>query len=251
MRYRVEGPKAFGIAENPRGDCQGVGGKVESPRGTNTPGVEELPQGDETSRVTPKGNIVPEAEGQGQVGDINSPANRDTEGSGNNSCGEEMAGGQEPAAPLSPQRGTAEVRRVEVSTHRHPYGGDSARPNHGMLARCKYGLLVPEDTASKPDATEPQGSGDSTEDTLETGHPYGRETGIGERNGRRALIACGQPEDEAEERGPPKRQRTLNVCGHQGGGGGGVPPTQKRALPVCGQGMEGVIPTRLLRSPNA
>ena len=43
------GPKASRVAENPRGDHQGVGGRVELPRGIDTPGIEELPQGDKTS----------------------------------------------------------------------------------------------------------------------------------------------------------------------------------------------------------
>ena len=41
-----------------RGDCQGVGGGVDSPKGTDTPGVEELPWGDETSGVSPEGDGV-------------------------------------------------------------------------------------------------------------------------------------------------------------------------------------------------
>ena len=38
------GGEASGVAENPRGDFQVVGGGVESPRGTNIPRVEELPR---------------------------------------------------------------------------------------------------------------------------------------------------------------------------------------------------------------
>ena len=39
------GSKASRVTENPGGDRQGVGGGVELPRGTDTPGVEELPRG--------------------------------------------------------------------------------------------------------------------------------------------------------------------------------------------------------------
>ena len=46
------GPKASGLAGNPRGGCHGVGGGVELLQGINTPGVEELPQGDENPGVT-------------------------------------------------------------------------------------------------------------------------------------------------------------------------------------------------------
>ena len=42
------GHEASRVAENHRRDRQGVGGKVESPKGINTPGVEELPRGDKT-----------------------------------------------------------------------------------------------------------------------------------------------------------------------------------------------------------
>ena len=38
---------------------------------------------------------------------------------------------------------------------------------------------------------------------------------MAERNEQRALLACGQPEDKAEERAPPKWQRMLNACSHQ------------------------------------
>ena len=84
-----------------------MGGGFKLSRGTDTPGVKELPWGDKTSRVTPEGNRVPGADRQWWVGDRNSPATQDTEGGGNTSCGEEMASGQEPAALQSPQRGTA------------------------------------------------------------------------------------------------------------------------------------------------
>ena len=62
------------MAKKPGGDCQGVGGGVESPMVTNTPGVEELPQREETYIVTFEGDGVPEMDGQGRTGDGNSPA---------------------------------------------------------------------------------------------------------------------------------------------------------------------------------
>ena len=42
---REGGPEASVVAENPGGDRQGVGGEVQLPRGTDTPGVENLSQG--------------------------------------------------------------------------------------------------------------------------------------------------------------------------------------------------------------
>ena len=59
-------PEASRVAKTPGGDRQGVGGGVELPRGTNTPGVEELPWGNQTSGVTLEGDKVPGEDGQGQ-----------------------------------------------------------------------------------------------------------------------------------------------------------------------------------------
>ena len=98
--YKIErGPKASIVAENPGKECQGVLGRVESPRGVDTPGMEELPQGYETSGVNPEGDVVPGANGQGQGGDENSSAYRDTEARRDTSSGKEMASGPGPADP--------------------------------------------------------------------------------------------------------------------------------------------------------
>ena len=156
------------------------------PRGTDTPGVEEFPWGEETSGVNLKGNGVPGADIQGRGGDGNSPATRDTEGSSNLSRGEEVASRQEPAAPPSPHRGTTEVEIGEVSTERHP---DGARPKHSALARREYGLLAPAEPAGNPAAAGPQGIRDSPNDTTGTGGTYRRETGAEERNRQRVLLA--------------------------------------------------------------
>ena len=64
------GRKASGVAEKPQGSRQGVGGGVESPQGTNTPIVTELPQGDETPGVTTT-KEVPREDRQGWGGDEN------------------------------------------------------------------------------------------------------------------------------------------------------------------------------------
>ena len=52
VRNGKESPEASGVEENSWGDCQGVGGGLDLPRGTNTPRVEELPRGGKISRVT-------------------------------------------------------------------------------------------------------------------------------------------------------------------------------------------------------
>ena len=71
----------------------------------------------------------------------------------------------------------------------------------------------------------------------------------------------GQPEEE--ERGPPERQRTLNACSHQGGGGvhsvvrasraqpgdGGGQPAQAAGSPESSEGTEeGGAPTNQQRA---
>ena len=43
------------------------------PRGIDIPGVEDMPQGDKTSRVTPKGDRVSEEDVRGRGGDGNPP----------------------------------------------------------------------------------------------------------------------------------------------------------------------------------
>ena len=80
-------------------------GEVESPRGIDTPGVEELPWGDETSRVTPEGDVVAGADLKGQGGERNSPATRDTKASGYIRSGKEMVSGPGPVAPQRPKWG--------------------------------------------------------------------------------------------------------------------------------------------------
>ena len=58
MEGREASRKASGVADNPRGDRQGVGWGVELPQGIKNPISEEFSQGDDTPRVTPKGYRV-------------------------------------------------------------------------------------------------------------------------------------------------------------------------------------------------
>ena len=67
-----------------------MGGGFESPRGTDNPVVEDLPQGDENDGGTLEGDRVPGGDRMGRVGDRNSPATRNTKGSTNTSGREEM-----------------------------------------------------------------------------------------------------------------------------------------------------------------
>ena len=172
---------------------------------TNTPGVEELPQRDETSGVTLKGDRVPGTDGWVRGGDRNSPTTRDTKGSVNNISGEEMTSGQDPEAPHIPQRGMAKGNIVELSTKRHTDGAYSARPEYSALVCREYTLLLPEEPAGDPAAAWPQWSVGSPEGTMGIGGIDRRETRTMERNGQCTLLACGQPEDEDEEQGPNSR----------------------------------------------
>ena len=63
------GREASGVAETPQRSCQVVGGGVELPQGTNTPGVAELPQGDKNPRMITAGKGVPREDGWGREGD--------------------------------------------------------------------------------------------------------------------------------------------------------------------------------------
>ena len=213
--------EASGVAENPVGNCHGVGGGVESPRGINIPGVEELPRGDNTSGVTPKGNRVLGEDIQGRGRDGTPLTTRETESRRDSGGNKKMTSEPGTAAAPRPHRGTAAGRGSKVRPHRHPDGAKGAVHERAS----KYSLLVPAELACDPDAAEIQEGGDGHEATMGTGDQYVRETDTGDQTGKRALLARGMPEDADKERIPPKRQHALNACSHQGGGGerGGIP----------------------------
>ena len=96
-----------GVALNPGGDCQGVGGAIELPRGTKTPGVERFPRGGETSIVTPEGYGVPGGDGRGWGGDENSPATQDTKVAATDRGGGKTSGPGPVAQPRQQRDGTA------------------------------------------------------------------------------------------------------------------------------------------------
>ena len=85
------------------------------PKGTDNPGVEELP-GKKTSSVTLERNGVLGIDERGRGDGGNSSAIQDTKGNTEASRREEMASGQEPVAPPSTPWGTAEGGRGG-STH--------------------------------------------------------------------------------------------------------------------------------------
>ena len=218
------------------------------PRGINTPGMEELTGGDETSGVTPEVDGVSGVDRKVQGGDVNSPAIQDIKASGDRSSGEGMASRLGPAARLNPQRGTVARRGSEISTCRHSDGAVSARPKHGALLSREYDLLAPEEPVGYPAAAEPQKYGDSNNSTMVTGGSDIGETETRDWNGQQAILVCSQLEDSEEESIPPNRHHAFNACGHQGEEGG-VPRTQQRALPARSQGREGDTPNRPCAPP--
>ena len=183
------GRETSGVSEHPGGDWKGVGGGVKLPRGINTPGVEEFPWWDETSRVTPEGDRVLGEYGRGQGGDGNSSTTRETEANGNSGSDEEMT--------IDP--GPAAGRGSEVRLYRHPNGADGARPKFAS----KYGLLAPTELAGDPASTELQEHGNVHDATTKTGGLDAREAETGHRNRQHVLLACGQMEEDNKEQRPP------------------------------------------------
>ena len=221
------GGEASRVAENPGGGSQGVGGGVESPQGIDTPGVEELPRGGETSGVTPKRDKVPGGGGSdgGREG-TNPPTTQETNACGDRGGDKGLTGGPELAAPPHPQRGTAAGDSTETP-YKHPDGANSARPKHGALAHRKYSSLAPADPASNPVAAETQVSSNSHKAT-ETEDQAQRETGDGTR--QCVLLPRGMPEDANKERGPPNDSKRLMRAATKGGKGGGGSTSSTRLL---------------------
>ena len=126
------------------------------------------------------------------------------------------------------------VRGSEVRPHRHPDGTNRARSER-MSKDCS---LAPVEPAGDPAAAEIQERGYGHKSAMGTGYQDARVAETGYRTGQRTLLGRGMPEDTDEERRPPKQQHALNLCGHVGGEGVGVPLTQQRTHTVRSQGME-------------
>ena len=123
---------------------------------------------------------------------------------------------------------------------RHTVGTDGARPAHGTLVRREYGLLAPTGTT-----VDPADAGDSVSEAGHgvTGYQDGREPEEGDKTQKRTLPARGRNGIGDKGRGPPKRLRALNTCGHQGGERGGGPPAQQRAPMSISEGPGGAPQT--------
>ena len=128
VRVNGGGREAYGVAENPGGDRQGVGGGVESPQVIDYPGVDALPQGDETPGVATAGEGAPGEGRRGRGGDGTPPTTRATEARGAGGGEVERMGGPRTAALPRPQRGTVVDTDSAGNPPRHSSGTDGARP---------------------------------------------------------------------------------------------------------------------------
>ena len=96
------GHEASGVAVNPLGSRQGVGGGVKLPQGTDTPGVAELPRGDKTPGVTTVGEGVQGEDGREQGGDKNPTTTGATGEQGTGGGANEQMSGPRKEAPPRP-----------------------------------------------------------------------------------------------------------------------------------------------------
>ena len=120
------------------------------PQGTNTPGVTELPRGGKTPGVTTVGESVLREDRRGRGGDEKPPTNRSTRAHGDGGGGNESMGGPRTVPLPRPQRGMTEDEGSAGTPTRRTAGTNSARPEHGALARREYGLLALTGTAVNP-----------------------------------------------------------------------------------------------------
>ena len=169
----------------------------------NTPGVEELPQGDKTFGVPTEGDGVLGEDGREWVGDGNPPTTRATESGRASSSDEGMTIRPAKEVPPSPQQCTTVDRDRAGTLHRHSNGAENARPKNGMQLRRKYGLLEPEEPTGDPAAagTQVRGGGHGATSGVD-GQGWG-ETETGDGTGQRALLVHGMLEDNNKDRRTP------------------------------------------------
>ena len=155
-------------------------GGVESPHGIDTPRVEELPWGDETSGVIPEGEGLPREDGRGGREDRTHPTTQETEACGDSGGDEGATGGPGPAPHQ--QRGTASGDSAET-LYRHTDIADGPRSEHIALVCRKYILMAPAELSGDPIAAETQVSGDGHKATMGTDYQDQRKTKTGDGTG--------------------------------------------------------------------
>ena len=153
------GHKAYGVVGNLGGNRQAVGGGVESPQGTDTPGVDALTQEDGTSRVATEGDKVTGEDRQRQGGDEPPPttrASKDNRAKGSNGG---MTSGQRTLVSLLPRETVAEDDSVGPLMRKSD-GADGTRTENGTHSGHKYGLLALEETEGGGAIVGPRERGD-------------------------------------------------------------------------------------------
>ena len=111
----------------PTGVLAGSGRGVESPQGTDTPGLAELPWGNKTPGVTTAREVAPRVDGPEQGGDENPPTTRATRAQGDGGSDKKSMGGMRKAAPLRPHWGTEANDGSTGTLSRHTSGTDGTR----------------------------------------------------------------------------------------------------------------------------
>ena len=110
-----------------------MGRGVESPQGANTPGVAEVPRGDDTPGGTTVTKSGPREEGQGQGGDKNPPITRETRTQGSDGTEGDPMSGLRTAESPGTQWDTAADNRSAGPLPRQSDGANGARSKNGML----------------------------------------------------------------------------------------------------------------------
>ena len=144
-----------------------MGGGVESPQGTDTPGVAEEPRGDKNPRVITAGASKTSEDGWGRGGDKKPPTIRANWSQGGGGRDDKPMVGPRTATLPRPQLGTAADDGSAGTPSSHTAGTGGARPEHGALVCREYGLLAPAgmvvDPADAGDTGSEAGHG-ATED---------------------------------------------------------------------------------------
>ena len=104
---------------------------------------------------------MPGKDGRGQGGDGNPSTTQATEAQGAGDGEKDSMGRLGMAAAPRPHRGMAAENDSVGTLLMNTAGTNSASPEHGALARHKYGLLVPTVSAVDLATTGDQGSKDS------------------------------------------------------------------------------------------
>ena len=178
------------MAGNPQESRQGVGGGVDSPQATNTPGWVELPLGDETPGVTTTSKDEPGEDRRGQGGYKTTPPPKQPGRKEPVAAPTSGWAGQGRQAPPRPQRGMAAENGSVGTLTRHSSVTNGIRPENGALACRKYGLLAPTGTAVNSVNTGNPGSEDGHEATGGLTGQDGRETEEGDETWHDALLDC-------------------------------------------------------------